>query len=109
VLRAAQVDAEHGLSSAEAASRAGQFGPNKLAAARAEPRWQAFVRQYSDPMQIVLVAAGVLSLFPLGQLGTGMLLILLTAGDVRPANQGGRGSVSASWLRRPIGSTTTSA
>jgi len=35
-----------------------------LAAGRAEPGWLAFIRQYSDPMQIVLLTAGVLSLFP---------------------------------------------
>ncbi|HEX7163813.1 MAG TPA: cation-transporting P-type ATPase [Trebonia sp.] len=81
VLRAVEVDAERGLSSAEAASRAGRFGPNKPTPARAEPRWHAFVRQYTDPMQIVLVAAGFLSLFPLEQLGTGVLLILLTVGN----------------------------
>ena len=67
VLRAVEVDAQRGLSSAEAAARAGRFGPNKFAAGRAEPRWHAFIRQYSDPMQIVLLTAGVLSLFPLRQ------------------------------------------
>ena len=81
VLRAQDVDAQRGLSSAEASARADRFGPNKLAAGRAEPRWHAFVRQYADPMQIVLLAAGVLSLFPLRQLGTGILLILLTLGN----------------------------
>ena len=77
VLRAQEVDPRHGLSSAEAASRADRFGPNTLAADGAEPRWRAFIRQYSDPMQIVLLAAGLLSLIPLRQLGTGLLLILL--------------------------------
>ena len=48
VLRAEEVDAQRGLSSAEAAARAGRFGPNKFAAGRAEPRWHAFIRQYSD-------------------------------------------------------------
>ena len=36
------------------------------------------MRQYRDPMQLVLLAAGVGSLYPLKQLGTGILLILLT-------------------------------
>ncbi|MGH3399353.1 MAG: HAD-IC family P-type ATPase [Streptosporangiaceae bacterium] len=81
VLRAEEVDARRGLSSGEAASRAARFGPNKLAAGRAEPGWHAFIRQYSDPMQIVLLAAGVFSLFPLRQPGTGILLILLTLGN----------------------------
>ena len=77
VLGAEEVSAQGGLSSAEAAARAAKFGPNTLSEARAEPRWHAFVRQYYDPMQIVLLAAGVLSIFPLRQFGTGPLLILL--------------------------------
>jgi P-type Ca2+ transporter type 2C len=78
VLGAEAVSAERGLSSAEVAARAARFGPNKLAAVRAEPRWHAFVRQYYDPMQIVLLVAGLLSLYPLRQFGTGPLLIVLT-------------------------------
>ena len=80
VLRAEEADPRHGLSSAEAASRADRFGPNTLAAGRAEPRWRAFIRQYSDPMQIVLLVVGLLSLFPLRQLGTGLLLIAADTG-----------------------------
>ena len=78
VLQAEGVDAQHGLSSAEAASRAERFGPNKFAEAEAEPRWRAFIRQYADPMQIVLLVAGIGSLWPLKELGTGLLLLFLT-------------------------------
>src|SRR6516162_7027714 len=78
VLRSEGVDGQSGLSSAEAAARTQRFGPNKPAESRTEPRWHAFVRQYRDPMQLVLVAAGIGSLYPLKQLGTGILLILLT-------------------------------
>ncbi|HEV2255283.1 MAG TPA: cation-transporting P-type ATPase [Streptosporangiaceae bacterium] len=78
VLRSEEADEQRGLSSAEAAARARRCGPNKLAAGEAESRWRAFLRQYRDPMQIVLLAAGVGSLYPLRQLGTGLLLILLT-------------------------------
>ena len=78
VLRSEGVDGQCGLSSAEAAARAQRFGLNKLAAGQAEPRWHALLRQYRDPMQIVLLAAGIGSLYPLRQLGTGLLLILLT-------------------------------
>ena len=78
VLEAAGVEAQQGLSSAEVAVRAERFGPNKFAEAKTEPRWRAFLRQYADLMQIVLLAAGILSLYPLKELGTGLLLILLT-------------------------------
>ena len=54
VLQAEEVDDHVGLSSAEAASRAQRFGPNKFDTATIEPRWRAFIRQYADPMQIIL-------------------------------------------------------
>ena len=56
-LRALRVSAQDGLSSAEAAARAGERGPNRLTGGKAEPRWRAFVRQYQDPMQLVLLGA----------------------------------------------------
>jgi len=103
VLRAQEADPRHGLSSAEAASRADRFGPNTLAAGRAEPRWRAFLRQYSDPMQIVLLAAGLLSLYPLKQLGTGLLLILLTlANAVLGLQQEGEAESAVAALQRRL-------
>ena len=58
VLHSEGVDGQRGLSSAEAAARAKRFGPNTFAAGQAESRWHAFARQYADPMQLVLLAAG---------------------------------------------------
>jgi len=72
------VDPANGLPDAEAASRLASVGPNKFAEAAVEPRWHAFVRQYRDPMQIVLLVAGIGSLYPLKELGTGLVLIFLT-------------------------------
>ncbi len=72
------VDAASGLSAAEVTSRRSTYGPNKLAEAAREPRWRAFLRQYTDPMQIVLLVAGILCLFLPGQFWTGILLIGLT-------------------------------
>ena len=101
VLRAVAADAQRGLSSAEAASRSGRFGPNLLVAGRAEPGWLAFIRQYSDPMQIVLLTAGVLSLFPIRQLGTGILLILLTLGNaVLGLQQEGKAEAAVAALQK---------
>jgi Ca2+-transporting ATPase len=77
VLHAEKVDGPHGLSSVEAASRAERFGPNKFDTGKAEPRWRVFVRQYADLMQIVLLAAGVVSL-GLQEWETGIVLIVLT-------------------------------
>src|SRR3954471_22482967 len=72
------VSVASGLSGAEAASRLASVGPNTFTAASVEPRWRAFVRQYRDPMQIVLLVAGIGSLYPLKELGTGLVLIFLT-------------------------------
>ena len=52
-------DRERGLSVGEAAKRLEEYGPNRFAEAKQEPRWRAFVRQYDDPMQIVLLVAGI--------------------------------------------------
>jgi Ca2+-transporting ATPase len=72
------VDPERGLSGAEASARLTSVGPNKFAVAEVEPRWRAFVRQYRDPMQIVLLVAGIGSIYPLHELATGLVLLFLT-------------------------------
>src|SRR3954465_10812721 len=72
------VEPERGLTSAEAAERLERYGPNKFAEAKAESRWHAFLRQYQDPMQIVLLAAGVISIYPVKQPGPGIVTLLLT-------------------------------
>ncbi|MEX0781777.1 MAG: cation-translocating P-type ATPase [Dehalococcoidia bacterium] len=73
-----EVDAAEGLSTAEATGRLDRYGPNRLAEAEKEPGWQAFVRQYRDLMQIVLVAAAVINQIVTGETGTTIVLLLLT-------------------------------
>jgi P-type Ca2+ transporter type 2C len=103
VLRSEGVDGQRGLSSAEVAARAQRFGPNELAAGQAEPRWHAFLRQYRDPMQIVLLAAGIGSLYPLKQLGTGILLILLTLFNaVEGVHQEGKAAAAVAALQKTM-------
>ena len=103
VLQSEGVDRQRGLSSAEAAARAGRFGPNEFAAGHAEPRWRAFVRQYADPMQLVLLAAGIGSLYPLKQLGTGLLLILLTLFNaVMGLQQEGKAAAAVAALQKMV-------
>ena len=103
VLQSEGVDGQRGLSSAEVAARARRSGPNELAAGKAEPRWHAFLRQYSDPMQIVLLAAGIGSLYPLKQLGTGVLLILLTLFNaVEGLQQEGKAAAAVAALQKTM-------
>src|ERR1700723_124383 len=102
-LHSEAVDGQRGLSSAEAAARAGRFGPNTFAAGQSESRWHAFARQYADPMQLVLLAAGIGSLYPLKQLGTGLLLILLTLFNaVEGLQQEGKAAAAVNALQKMV-------
>ena len=63
-----QVDPARGLTAAEAQQRLQKYGPNALAAAKAEPVWKRFFKHYRDYMQIVLVVAAMVSLL-IGEYG----------------------------------------
>ncbi|HEY6409488.1 MAG TPA: cation-transporting P-type ATPase, partial [Ktedonobacteraceae bacterium] len=76
-LRKQGVDAATGLGLAEAESRLKKFGPNAFTAEQKEPGWRAFLRQYQDPMQILLLVAAIASLI-IQQWGTALLLVVLT-------------------------------
>ena len=72
------VSTETGLTAAEAESRLRSGGPNKLTAQKKESGLQAFLRQYRDFMQIILLAAASISLFVTGDVGTSLVLAGLT-------------------------------
>ena len=72
------VDPAKGLSAAEAKQRLQQYGPNELAETKKESGWHAFLRQYQDLMQIVLVGAAVVNIVVTGDWGTTIVLLLLT-------------------------------
>jgi len=78
VVHELQSDRVGGLSAAEVTKRREQYGPNRFAEAAQEPRWHAFVRQYQDPMQIVLAVAAVGSFYPLKEYGTALVIAFLT-------------------------------
>jgi Ca2+-transporting ATPase len=78
VAGALAVEVSAGLSNAEAKRRLAQYGPNRFSAGPTESRWRAFMRQYEDVMQIVLVIAGIGSIYPVKELGTGLVLLGLT-------------------------------
>src|SRR5947209_759549 len=77
-LREEGTDLARGLTSAEAAARLEQYGPNAFTAAKKESGWVAFLRQYRDPMQIVLLVAGVVSGVAIQQWSTALVLLALT-------------------------------
>ena len=61
------VDAHAGLAPDEADEASRAVRPERLRRGRDRAGWRAFVRQYADPMQIVLLVAGLGSLYPLNQ------------------------------------------
>ena len=95
------VDVAKGLTASEVAARVARYGPNRFADAAKEPRWQVFLRQYRDPMQLVLLGAGVVSLFLPGQFMTGVLLIGLTLLNAfLGINQEGKAEASVAALQK---------
>jgi len=99
-LRQQGVDEGQGLTSAEADKRRAKVGPNAFNQAKKTSRLQAFTGQYADPMQLVLLVAGLICLVPaLNQFSTGVMLLLLTVFNAGMAmNQEGKAAASASAL-----------
>jgi len=71
------VDPAAGLTAAKAAELLQKNGPNALPAEKPVPGWRRFLQQYTAYMQIILVAAAVVS-FVIGEISTGAILIILT-------------------------------
>src|SRR5208282_1063705 len=71
------VNPDAGLSAARAAELLAKNGPNALPEEKAKPGWQRFLDEYRTFMQIILVAAAVVSLF-IAEWGTALLLLVLT-------------------------------
>jgi Ca2+-transporting ATPase len=100
-LRQEGSDPASGLSSAEAEARLKQYGPNVFAQAEKVPMWRKFLEQYEDTMQIVLVAAAVLSIVAVQDWGIGILLIVLTlVNAILGLRQEGKAEASMAALQK---------
>ncbi|KXS40455.1 MAG: Ca2+-transporting ATPase, partial [Methanolobus sp. T82-4] len=78
VAKRLQVDPSRGLSEAEAKERLKLYGQNHLEDKKKEPGWRAFLRQYKDLMQIVLLSAAIVNQIFTGDLKTTLALVGLT-------------------------------
>src|SRR5687768_4970018 len=78
ILRALDVAPALGLTAAEARSRLARPGPNRLAETRKESPLAAFVRQYRDFMQVILLVAAAVNIVVTGDAGTSVVLAGLT-------------------------------
>ena len=97
------VDPAAGLDAAEVEQRRAQYGPNKLAEAPKEPGWHAFLRQYRDLMQYVLLGAAIVSIVALQEFSTGLAILGLTVlNAVLGLNQEGKAAESVAALQKML-------
>src|SRR5688572_5260094 len=69
------VDPARGLSDLEVQRRRQQYGSNVLAAKEQESPLRAFLRQYEDLMQVILVGAAIVNQVVTGDVGTTIVLV----------------------------------
>jgi Ca2+-transporting ATPase len=97
------VNEAQGLDAAEVERRRAEYGPNKLAEAEKEPGWKAFLRQYRDLMQIVLVATALISWIAVQEWATGLVILGLTVlNAVLGLNQEGKAAESVAALQKML-------
>ena len=96
-----QVDPAKGLTAAEAKQRQQKYGLNELAGKPKEPGWQAFLRQYRDFMQILLLVAAVVNQVVTQEWGTTLVLLFLTVFNaVLGLNQESKAEASLAALEK---------
>jgi P-type Ca2+ transporter type 2C len=96
-------DRRSGLDPGEVESRRAKHGPNKLAESKKEPGWHAFLRQYRDLMQLVLVGAAIVSMAALQEFSTGIVILAITVlNAVLGLNQEGKAAESVAALQRML-------
>src|SRR3954468_15935597 len=78
VARDLDVDPQQGLTTAQVQERLASTGPNRLAEGKTESGFRAFLRQYEDFMQLVLLAAAAVNQIVTGETGTTVVLAGLT-------------------------------
>jgi P-type Ca2+ transporter type 2C len=97
------VDPRSGLDEAEVERRRAGFGPNKLAEGEKEPAWRAFLRQYRDLMQLVLLGAAVVSIAALQEVSTGLVIVGITVlNAVLGLSQEGKAAESVAALQKML-------
>jgi Ca2+-transporting ATPase len=102
-LRAEGVDPETGLSAAEVADRTRKYGANKFATEEKESTWKRFLRQFQDPMQIVLLVVGAVTIVVLRQWGTGIIVLgLALFNAIMGLNQEGKAEASVAALQKML-------
>ena len=103
-----QVDPAKGLSAAEVQQRLQKYGPNHLVDKKKESGWQAFLRQYKDFMQILLLVAAIINQVFTGAWGTTLVLVVLTVFNAILGMRGeAKAAASLAALAETMKSVTT--
>src|SRR5512139_2553725 len=101
VAKELNVDPAKGLSASEAQQRLGKYGRNELTGKKKESGWQAFLRQYQDFMQILLLGAAIVNQLVTGEWGTTVVLLILTVFNaVLGLNQESKAEASLAALEK---------
>jgi Ca2+-transporting ATPase len=95
------VDPKQGLAAAEVKRRARGSRAEQARGGEKEPGWHAFLRQYRDLMQLVLVGAASVSMVALQEFSTGLVILGLTVMNaILGLNQEGKASESVAALQK---------
>ncbi|HEX3087959.1 MAG TPA: HAD-IC family P-type ATPase, partial [Ilumatobacteraceae bacterium] len=103
VCRELDVNPDVGLTTAEVTKRRAKYGSNKLAEEAQEPTWKAFLRQYQDLMQLVLVGTAVVSVVAIQDVTTALVVFGLTVlNAMMGLHQEGKAAESVAALRQML-------
>ena len=102
-----QSSIEQGLTPAEAAARAAQFGPNRLPDPVGKPFWRVFLGQFLSPLIYLLVAAAIVAWFVHEHSNAFFIAVVLLINAVIGAIQEWQAETSAQALRRLIQTMVT--
>jgi Ca2+-transporting ATPase len=98
-----KVDPGRGLDPDEVGRRRSRYGVNKLAESEKEPGWRAFLRQYQDLMQLVLIGAAIVSVAALNEWHTALIVFAVTLlNAILGLRQEGKAAESVAALQRML-------
>jgi Mg2+-importing ATPase len=92
----------HGLSTNEARQRLERYGPNSDAAARVDSLLRAVLRRLLEPLSLILLVAGVISILTGDTIGGSIIVLILTLSIGLDTVQEGHAVRTAEILRRSV-------
>ncbi len=91
-----------GLTTDEATARLEQYGPNSDAPARADSLLRAVLRRLLEPLSLILLGAGIVSILTGDEIGGSIIVLILTLSIGLDTVQEGHAVRTAEILRRSV-------